>query len=321
MTGQEEAVSDERVRGAEGVSGEGVPGADSAHVLAEIASQPECWAAALTTAKESAELLPTPGSRVAVIGCGTSLHIATAVAAAREAAGQGETDAFPASEMPVRPYDLVVALSRSGTTTEILQALDQLPDSVPTLGITADPSTPIADAVDQLVVLDYADEASVVQTRFATSALTLLRAHIGHDMSPVIDQAAEVLNQPIDSSLVDRPHYVFLGRGWNLGVAAEAALKVREAASAWSEVYPALEYRHGPLSAAGGGTLVWMLGAPDPALIRDISVTGAQVESSERDPQADLVRAQRVAVATARHRGLDPDQPRHLTRSVVLSAS
>lgn len=298
------------------------PSVGDAHVLAEIASQPECWQNALSTAKECAALLPAPHARVAIIGCGTSLHIASAVAAAREAAGHGETDAFPASEMPVRrPYDMVVALSRSGTTTEILEALEQLPASVPTLAITADAATPIANAVDELVVLDYADEASVVQTRFATSALTLLRAHIGHEISAVIDQAADTLAEPVNPALVDRPHYVFLGRGWALGVAAEAALKVREAASAWSEVYPAREYRHGPLSAADERTLVWMLGAPDEALIRDVAVTGATVEYGERDPQADLVRAQRVAVATALARGLDPDRPRHLTRSVVLSAS
>jgi fructoselysine-6-P-deglycase FrlB-like protein len=294
---------------------------DTSHVLAEIASQPDCWRKAVTTARESRPVLPAPGARVAIIGCGTSLHIAAAVAAAREAAGQGETDAFPASEMPVRPYDLVVALSRSGTTTEILRALDQLPDTVRTLGITADASTPIADAVDDLVVLDYAEEASVVQTRFASSALTLLRAHVGHDLAPVIDEATELLDEPVDGSLVDHPHYVFLARGWALGVAAEAALKVREAASAWSEVYPSLEYRHGPLSAADEETLIWMLGEPDQLLIRDISVTRAQVETSHRDAQADLVRVQRVAVATAQKRGLDPDRPRHLTRSVVLSAS
>ena len=289
------------------------PSVGDAHVLAEIASQPECWQNALSTAKECAALLPAPHARVAIIGCGTSLHIASAVAAAREAAGQGETDAFPASEMPVRrPYDMVVALSRSGTTTEILAALEPLPASVPTLAITADAATPIANAVDELVVLDYADEASVVQTRFAT---------IGHEISAVIDQAADTLAEPVNPALVDRPHYVFLGRGWALGVAAEAALKVREAASAWSEVYPAREYRHGPLSAADERTLVWMLGAPDEALIRDVAVTGATVEYGERDPQADLVRAQRVAVATALARGLDPDRPRHLTRSVVLSAS
>ena len=294
---------------------------DESHVSEEIASQPQCWTKALTTGREAARVLPAPGARVAILGCGTSLHIAASVAAAREAAGLGETDAFPASEMPVRPYDLVVALSRSGTTTEILRSLERLPGSVPTVGITANADAPIADAVDELVVLDYADEQSVVQTRFATSALTMLRAHVGHDMSPVIDEAAALLDQPVDGSLVDRPHYVFLARGWALGVAAEAALKVREAASAWSEVYPALEYRHGPLSAADDGTLVWMLGDPDASLVRDIEVTGAKVETSHRDAQADLVRAQRVAVATARRRGLDPDHPRHLTRSVILTAS
>ncbi|HEY6933332.1 MAG TPA: SIS domain-containing protein [Marmoricola sp.] len=294
-------------------------GGTGTHVLAEIASQPECWTKAIATAKESAAVLPSPGARVAIIGCGTSLHIATAAAAAREAAGQGETDAFAASEMPVRDYDLVIALSRSGTTTEILQALEQLPDSVPTLGITADAATPITGMVDDLVVLDYADEQSVVQTRFATSALTLLRAHAGHDLAPVVEEAARLLDQPLDASLVDRSHYVFLGRSWALGVAAEAALKVREAASAWSEVYPALEYRHGPLSAADADTVIWMLGATDDSLARDVSVSGARVVTSDRDPQAELVRVQRLAVATAQQRGLDPDQPRHLTRSVILS--
>jgi len=290
-------------------------------VRAEIASQPDCWTAALTTARETSGALPPAGARVAIIGCGTSLHIAAAVASAREVAGAGETDAFPASEMPARgSYDLVIALSRSGTTTEVLEALDRVPGATRTLGITADPQTPIATAVDELIGLDYADERSVVQTRFATTALTLLRAHIGHDMQSVIDAARIALGEPLDERRIDRPHYVFLGRGMALGIAAEAALKVREAASAWSEVYPALEYRHGPVSAAGSGSLVWLMGRADRSLARDIEATGATVLTSDSDPQVDLVRAQRVAVATAQVRGLDPDHPRHLSRSVVLTA-
>lgn len=291
-----------------------------AHVLAEIASQPDCWRrAVLDNARDTRGVLPARGSRVAIIGCGTSLHIGAAFAVAREAAGHGETDAFAASEMPARRYDAVIALSRSGTTTEVLQALERVPSGVRTVAITADPHTPIADVVDDSVVLDYADEESVVQTRFATTALTVLRAHIGNDLGPVIDEAAQVLADPLDADLVDAPHYVFLGRGFALGVAAEAALKVREAASAWSEAYPALEYRHGPLSAADAATVLWMFGPPDPALVRDVQVSGGHVVTSDRDPQAELVRAQRVAVATAQRRGLDPDRPRHLTRSVVLT--
>src|SRR5690242_12633744 len=127
--------------------------------------------------------LPQAGERVAVIGCGTSLFMAQSYAVLREQAGQGETDAFAASEFPVnRRYDRVVALTRSGTTTEVLSALAAIGSSIPTVAITADPSTPVMQAAADTVVLDFADEQSVVQTRFATTALLLLRAHLGADV-------------------------------------------------------------------------------------------------------------------------------------------
>ncbi len=288
-----------------------------AYVLAEIASQPDCWARALRTADGAAKVLPAHGQRVAVIGCGTSWHIAVAIATARQAAGHGDTDAFPASEFPVRAYDSVIAVTRSGTTTEVLDALRTVPGSIRTIGITADASTPIAQAVDELLVLDYADEQSVVQTRFATTVLTAARAHLGHDLRPVIEQARAAVAADIDESLLDRAHYVFLGTGWAMGVAREAALKVQEAAAAWSEAYPAMEYRHGPIAAATERSVVWLFGVDDDALVTDIRRTGATVVAGNRDPQAELVLAQRVAVATAQIRGLDPDRPRYLGRSVV----
>jgi fructoselysine-6-P-deglycase FrlB-like protein len=287
------------------------------YVLAEIASQPDCWARALQSADEAAKVLPGQGERVAVIGCGTSWHIAAAIAAAREAAGHGETDAFPASELPVRGYDAVLAVSRSGTTTEVLDALRTVPDAARKIGVTAAASAPIRDAVDQLLVLDYADEESFVQTRFATTVLTVARAHIGHDLEPVVQQARAAVAAELDELLVDRPHYVFLGRGWGVGVAREAGLKVQEASATWTEAYPALEYRHGPLSAVTTSSVVWLFGLDDGALVADIKRTGATVVVGTSDPQAELVLAQRVAVATALARGLDPDRPRHLARSVV----
>jgi len=75
---------------------------------AEIASQPDAWSAAAALAADHAGVLPAPGARVCVIGCGTSLYVAQAYAALRERAGQGETDAFPASELPgERRYDVL----------------------------------------------------------------------------------------------------------------------------------------------------------------------------------------------------------------------
>jgi fructoselysine-6-P-deglycase FrlB-like protein len=289
------------------------------YVPAEIASQPDCWLRALQSQAEAADLLPAIGERVAIIGCGTSWHVASAAAAAREAAGHGQTDAFAASEFPVREYDSVLAITRSGTTSEVLRALRTVPASVRKIGITADPATPIGEAVDQLVVLDYADEQSVVQTRFATTALTLLRAHAGHDLEPAIRQARAAVTAELDAKLLDRPHYVFLAAGWALGVAREAALKVQEAAAAWSESHPALEYRHGPIAAATESSVVWMLGAADHALTADVKRTGATIVAGVGDAQAELVLIQRVAVATAQLRELDPDRPRYLGRAVVLA--
>jgi fructoselysine-6-P-deglycase FrlB-like protein len=290
-----------------------------AHVQTEIASQPDCWVRALESADEAAKVLPGRGERVAIIGCGTSWHMASAIAAAREAAGHGETDAFPASELPARGYDTVLAVSRSGTTIEVLDALRNAPESARKVGITADAATPIREATDQLLVLDYADERSVVQTRFATTVLTVARAHVGHDLGPVVDQARAAVAADLDERLIDRPHYVFLGHGWSTGVAREAALKLEEAASAWTEAYPALEYRHGPLATATEDSVVWLLGVDDGVLVSDIRRTGATVVVPRDDAQAQLVLAQRIAVATAQVRGLDPDRPRYLARSVVYT--
>lgn len=62
-------------------------------------------------------------------------------------------------------------------------------------------------------------------------------------------------------SPADREQFVFLGGGWTVGLAAEAALRFREASLAWTEAYYAMEYRHGPIRVAGEHTLVWLLGA------------------------------------------------------------
>jgi fructoselysine-6-P-deglycase FrlB-like protein len=285
----------------------------------EIASQPRCWRRAADVADSAAPLLPRPGESVAVIGCGTSWFIAQAYASLREGAGLGITDAFAASEMPDRPtYDRILAITRSGTTTEVLDLLRRA-GRTSTVAVTADPTTPVADAADHLVVLDFADERSVVQTRFATTTLSLLRASLGHDLSGLAEQAEHALVAP----LADWPNaeqVTFLGQGWTVGIAHEAALKMREAAQAWTESYPAMDYRHGPISIAEPGRLVWMFGTPPMGLADDVAATGATFVTSDLDPMAHLIVAQRLAVTTAVGRGLNPDQPRSLTRSVVLRA-
>jgi fructoselysine-6-P-deglycase FrlB-like protein len=286
----------------------------------EVASQPACWRRAGQLAADFAGVLPARGERVAVAGCGTSWFMAQSYAAAREASGHGETDAFAASEMPLgRAYDRVVLLSRSGTTTEIVQLLERLRGTAPTVAITAVPGTPVPEAADAVIDLSFADEESVVQTRFATTELVLLRAHLGVDPGPAAGAAERVLAAPLPAEMLAARQFTFLGTGWTYGLANEAALKLREAAGMWTEAYPAMEYRHGPVAVTGEGSIVWMFGTPPDGLGSEIATAGGTSWFSDEDPLAELVRVQRVAVALARDRGLDPDRPRNLARSVILT--
>lgn len=291
-------------------------------VTAEINSQPESWLRAAMLADAARAVMPAAGERVAVVGCGTSWFMAMAYAALRERAGCGETDAFPASEAPLnRPYDRIVAITRSGRTTEVLDLLSAYRDrGLPTVALTATPATPIHEVAGETLLLDFAAERSVVQTRFATSALALVRRHLGEDMGPAAEDAARALEVAVDA-LAAAEQITFLGTGWTIGLAHEAALKTREAAQFWSEAYPAMDYRHGPIAIAQPGRLVWNFGAAPTGLADDVAATGARFVTSTLDPLAHLIVAQRVAVELARRRGLDVDHPRHLTRAVELPAT
>jgi fructoselysine-6-P-deglycase FrlB-like protein len=288
------------------------------NITQELTSQPSCWAQAAAIAPRLVDALPRPDQRVLALGCGTSLHIAQAYAVRRDTHGVAETDAYPASEAPAgRTYDRIVAISRSGTTTEIVRALEARRE--PSTALVGVENTPVAERASTVASLSFADERSVVQTRFATTVLALLRAHLGDDLAPAIADAKRALTEPLPADPAAFDHFVFLGRGWTLGLAHEAALKLQETSASFSESYPALEYRHGPISLAGDRTLAWTLGDVEPDLLEDVRRTGATVIAGDLDPMAELVRIQRLAVALAEVKGLDPDRPRHLTRSVVLT--
>jgi fructoselysine-6-P-deglycase FrlB-like protein len=286
----------------------------------ELRSQPDVWARAAALTAEQATL-PTAGQRVAVIGCGTSWFMAQSYAALREGSGHGETDPFAASEAFLdRDYDAVVAITRSGTTSEVLELVADLKGRVRTIGIVGDLSSPLVDLADDIIGLPFADEKSVVQTRFATTALTFLRASIGADVSGSIRDAETALAEDLPDELITAEQVTFLGRGWSVGLAHEAALKMRESCQAWTESYPAMEYRHGPLAIAAPGRAVWMFGDAPSGLPGQVTATGARFENSALDPLADLVRAHRVALERSLRAGLNPDVPRNLTRSVILDA-
>jgi fructoselysine-6-P-deglycase FrlB-like protein len=294
------------------------------HLAQEIATQPDDWERVVGRLATVAEHLPRPGERVATIGCGTSWFMGQAYAARREELGQGVTDAYAASEHRLsRGYDRVVVITRSGTTTEVIEVVESLRASgTPHVSIVATARTPVVEQSAATILLDDVDERSVVQTRFATTALALLRASLGEDLAPVAAQARAVLAEETSAAygrLALAEQLTFLGRGWTAGIANEAALKLRESAQFWSEAYPAMEYRHGPISIAAPGRAVWAFGEVPDGLAEQVRAAGAHFEHRGIDPLADLVRLHRLCLAKADAAGLDADAPRNLTRSIVLT--
>jgi fructoselysine-6-P-deglycase FrlB-like protein len=290
------------------------------HTEREIRSQPEVWQRVLDSAGSLTALLPGPGKRVLAVGCGSSYYVLDSYARRRQQLGLGTTRAAIATELEdFDDYDAAVVLSRSGTTSDLLTVARELSARMPTVGVTGTPGSPITEVVHNTVLLDFADERSVVQTRYATSALTLLRASL---KDAAVEQlpaaAAAALAEPLPFNPENYDHLVFLGRGWGRGLAEEAALKCREAARLWTESYATLEYRHGPIACAGPRSLVWALTPPPADVIAAVEATGATLRIATGDPQAELVRVHRTAVAYARLRGLECDTPEHLSRSVVV---
>lgn len=296
-------------------------------MAAEVATQPDNWIDAAQLAHEHRAVLPQPGERVALLGCGSSLYVARSVARLRESLGQGVTDAWPAGD-PVldRPYDRVIGISRSGTTTEVLAALDGLRDRVPVTVVTADPRAPIAELGD-VVSLDHVDEQAVVQSRTATTAMAIFRWHLGHDLTEVAEQAREVLTIDDEelatdtlAGVRDAEQVAFVGMGWSFGLAEEASLKLKESTQSWTESYHQTEFRHGPISISAPGRAVWALGQLIPDFARDVAGTGATLVANDRDPLAELVLVHRLCLLRAADRGLDPGRPRNLARSIILDS-
>ncbi len=287
----------------------------------EIASQPALWRRAQEHADRHPEGLPIRGERVLVLGCGTSYYVGAAYAALREQGGHGVTDAVIASELAAvaRPYDRVLAISRSGTSIEVIKALGSLDPTVPVTVILGELGTPVASCATNIIDLSYADERSVVQTRFPTTLLALLRASLGQptaERSALVRAGEQALATPIEEPLPRQ--LVVLATGWAASLAQEAALKCREAAAMWAEAYATGEYRHGPIGVAGPGTLVWAMTPLTDLQSRSIADTGARIHHGGDEPVAELVHLQRHAVAWALASNRDPDHPAHLSRSVML---
>lgn len=250
---------------------------------AEILSQPSAWASTLDAFKAQAgavrALLDSQRfERVIFTGCGSTYYLSMTAAALFQSLTGIPAQARPASEVVLFPdlvlapkaKTLLVAVSRSGTTTETVEAarLFRARMGSPIITITCYGDSTLAQAADLVLAADSAQEESVAQTRSFTSmlvmaqALAALAARIDYNplaQLPSICQRLltdyhDLAQQLGENMGIDQ--FFFLGSGLLYGTACEAMLKMKEMSLSHSEAFHILEFRHGPMSMVTDQTLV-----------------------------------------------------------------
>lgn len=283
-----------------------------------------------------------------VTGCGTSYYLAQALAAAFNAAGQ-RAIAVPGAEWARRPEAylanpgdvLVLGLSRSGTTTETVQAMEaSRRRGWRTMGISCADGTPLLAASDVgLYVPTDAREGIVMSVSASLMLLAGLRM-AGLDLGGVVEAGRQGLAAvgAARGLLAGRRHFVYLGAGVNYGIANEGCLKLQEMSISYAQSFHPLEYRHGPISLIDEGSLVVMLysadtGAEEARVAADVQAKGAKVlgfggpgdVTIGLDPAAPgfglacLPALQLLGEMLAVEKGVDSEAPRHLTKVVTLA--
>ena len=337
------------------------------YTLQEIRGQPDAWAEAVQVVGNQVEALKRlwqdgDFDQVIFTGCGSTYYLSQASAALFQKLTGSPARAFPGGELVLYPktayprqgQTLVVAVSRSGTTSETIQALKTFKETGRgrAVVVTNYPESPLAGLGDLVVGLPTGQEQSVAQTRsfasmyVATAAISstlggredLVEAMealpgVGERLITDYDNLARTLGGNLE---LDRFYY--LGSGPRYGIACEGNLKMKEMTLTRAEPFHFFEFRHGPMSLVTESAL--MIGllsetnhSLELAVLDEMKQLGAEIltmgESNTEVAFASglpedicdvlyLPVLQLMAYYRSVAKGLDPDRPRNLSAVVKL---
>lgn len=290
------------------------------HTYAEIMSQPNVWEDAVNSYRQNIEAVQALWTentfdRVLFTGCGSTHYLSKMAAVLFQQQVKVLAQAYPASEIILIPElvfapqsnTLLIAISRSGETTETLKAVEIYQEKTknPVLAITCYEESQLAQMADVVISIPSAKEESVAQTRsFSSMAIVIeaivgLLAHLEQDPAlnslpkvadSLLSRYASLAQELAEDEEIER--FFFLGTGSLYGIAAEAMIKMTEMSLSYSEAYHTLEFRHGPMSMVNEKTLVIGLISEDMqqqeiAVLKQMKEQGAQVlilAEDEHDP-------------------------------------
>lgn len=332
----------------------------------EIISQTEAWAQGLALTRTAPLPNATEYEQVIFTGCGSTYYLSLAAAALYQELTGRPARAISGGELLLNPQTvlmagiegvlpriLLVAISRSGTTTETVKAVEKFrAEQRGDVLVISNYGETLSKLGDMNIIIPHGQEESVAQTRSFASmyvAVTAFCARMaGRDdlldsMSALPDvgrhliQKFETTARKIGEDLTfDR--FYFLGSGIRYGLACEISLKMKEMSLTHSEPFHFLEFRHGPMSMVTADTLIVAFlsesnRSHEQAVLNEMQALGGQV-LAVGESAADInlesgipesVRAvlylpilQLIAFYRSISKGLNPDRPNNLTAVVKL---
>lgn len=330
------------------------------HTYNEIKSQTQAWAQALDVTNASD--LPKAGDYDQVIftGCGSTYYQSLSAAALYQIQTGRPARAIPGGELLLNSQTvlsnqktLLVAISRSGTTTETVKAVEKFKsENRGDVLVISNYNETLSRMANVNIVIDKGQEESVAQTRsfasmfVAVSALCARMAgkdnllteiaalpKIGNTLMEKYETYAKEIGENLE---FDR--FYFLGSGIRYGLACEVNLKMKEMTLTHSEPFHFMEFRHGPMSMVNQqAVVVGMLSdanrVHEAKVLSEMKMLGGTV-ASFGESEADVcfesnisenMRAvlylpvlQLMAFYRSLAKGFNPDRPKNLTAVVKL---
>jgi glutamine---fructose-6-phosphate transaminase (isomerizing) len=339
----------------------------------EITSQLEAWLQALSEARSVSLPNAADYEQVIFTGCGSTYYLSLAAAALYQELTGRAARAVPGGELLLNPrasvgrignppekrdaitlHSLLVAISRSGTTTETVKAVEKFKaEGRGDVVVISNYDEALAQLADVKIVIDKGQEQSVAQTRSFTSmyvAATAFAARMDgrndllDDMSSLPGSGERLIRdfEPAARQIgenLDFDRFYFLGSGIRYGLACEVNLKMKEMTLTHSEPFHFLEFRHGPMSMVNEKAVVVGLVSEsnfsyEKAVLDEMQAKGGTILSLAESGMditfksgiPESVRGvlylpvlQLMAFYRSLAKGLNPDRPNNLTAVVQLN--
>ena len=298
-------------------------------------------------------------------GCGTAGKVCMAGEYFFSIIAERHVNFAPSSEFPIyhhflRPESLLIVISQSGETADVLEAMNVAKKKgAKVLSIVNVEGSTIARQSDFSLQIKAGPEKAVASTKAATSQMALLlliaaaiKGELGEGrrlLAEVASQINDMLNprflnyiKDVAGKIKDHENAYIIGKAENYPMALEAAIKIQEVSYVHAEGFAAGELKHGPIALITEGTPCIALVANDEVKsdiinntielkARGAHIIGISPENNEvfdewikvpdvgiASPLVNLIPVQLLAYYIAVLRGLDPDMPRNLAKSVTV---